>query len=75
MLNLSQKWAPYLLSQPEAGMGYQVVTVRLNDGRAFPRVVVTGGVISRVEGHGGVPFCEEDIAELVVTNDTTWLRG
>jgi hypothetical protein len=55
-------------------MDYQVVTVRLNDGREFPRAVVTGGIISRVQGHPDIPFGEREIAELVVTNDVGWLR-
>ncbi|MGH7870810.1 MAG: hypothetical protein ACREQO_01175 [Candidatus Binatia bacterium] len=73
MLNLSTKWASYLVSQPEAGMSYQIVTVQLNDGREFPRAVVTGGFITQIDGHADIPFAEQDIVELIVTNDTTWL--
>ena len=31
MLQLSDKWAPVLLAQPETGMGYQIVSTYLMD--------------------------------------------
>jgi hypothetical protein len=74
MIHLSPKWAPYLKSQPEAGMSWQVVTVHLKDGRKFERVVVVGGTIASIAGDNDIPFAEADISELVVTNDTSWRR-
>lgn len=67
-MHLSKKWAPRLLSQSETGMGYQIVTVRLRDGRAFDDVVVVGGLITQVPGSNGVPFSEADISDIVVTH-------
>jgi hypothetical protein len=49
-------------------MGYQVVTVRLKDGRQFAGVTVVGGIISRVAGDESIPFAEEEIDGIVVTH-------
>jgi hypothetical protein len=68
MLELSKKWAPILLAQPETGMGYQIVSVLLNDGRRFDRVIVVGGTITEVKGKSDIPFNEEEITEIKVTN-------
>jgi hypothetical protein len=39
-LRLSKRWTAYLSSQPETGMGYQVVDVILKDGRTLKSLVV-----------------------------------
>ena len=75
MLRLSDKWATVLASQRETGMGYQVVTVRLKDGRQFAGVTVVGGIISRVAGAESVPFGEEEIDGIEVTHDTVPSRS
>ena len=66
MLQLSEKWAPRLLAQPESGLGYQVVEVRLIDGRVFRDAIVVGGVMTQVQGSAVIPFEESAIADLVV---------
>jgi len=66
MLHLSAKWAEVLARQPETGMGYQMATVKLQDGRAFAGVVIVGGIVTSVRGHRGIPFAESDIAEIIV---------
>jgi hypothetical protein len=43
MIQLSAKWAKGLVTQPETGMGYWIVTVFPIDGRQFERVAVVGG--------------------------------
>jgi hypothetical protein len=68
MLELSSKWAPILLGQPESGMGYQIVSVLLCDGRCFDRVTVVGGTITEVKGESNIPFNEEEIAEIKVSH-------
>jgi hypothetical protein len=68
MLQLSNKWAPILLSQPESGMDYQVVAVILADGRRFDRVVIVGGCITKVAEGTDIPFKEEDILKIVVNH-------
>lgn len=69
MIALSQKWADKLLSQPEAGMGFQVVSIMLYNGKRFDRVIVDSGYVTRIKGIEGIPFKEEDIADIIVTND------
>ncbi len=69
MLLLSAKWAATLARERETGMGYQVVTILLKDGRRYDGVVVVGGVISRVAGTESIPFAEADIKSIRVTHD------
>lgn len=67
-LGLSEKWAPVLSAQPETGMGYQVATVILRDGRRFANAMIVGGIITGIAGQQDVPFKEEDIADIRVTH-------
>ena len=66
MLELSEKWAPVLLAQPETGMGYQIASVSLLDGRRFDRVTIVGGTITDVNGVKEIPFREDEIADITV---------
>jgi hypothetical protein len=66
---LSKKWAAYLISLPETGMGYQVVSVTLNDGRRFAQAVIDSGYITRVCGYKHTPFSESEIAQIKVSHD------
>ena len=68
MLELSQKWAAVLLAQPETGMGYQIASVVLKDGKRFERVTIVGGIITEIAGKKDIPFCEDEIAEILVTH-------
>ena len=43
MLQLDQEWTKKLLSQPESGMGYQLVDVTLRSGKRLPRLTVLNG--------------------------------
>lgn len=69
MLDLSAKWAAYLVAQPETGMGYQIATVVLRDGRTFEQTVITEGRITQIRGIEGIPFGKDQIAEIIVTHD------
>jgi hypothetical protein len=71
VLQLPDVWAPVLMAQPETGMSYQVVTLRLNDGRLMDRVVVSGALIdlSSVEAFAASPFSASDIVSIEVTHD------
>jgi len=70
MIQLTDKWGPFLRDQPETGMGYWVVTVTLKDGRRFDRaVVVDSGHLTQIFGRDDIPFLEEDIAAMKVTHD------
>jgi hypothetical protein len=81
MLRLSSKWVEFFRMHAETGMGYTIVTVVLKDGKRYPRVAVTGGVIGSVDGGSAIPFIEDDIAEFeddiaefIVTHDKAGLR-
>ena len=69
MLYLSDRWADVLARERETGMGYQVVSILLTDGRRYDGVVVVGGILSEVAGNETIPFVEKDIARIVVTHD------
>lgn len=69
MLQLSEKWASTLLSQPETGMDYQIASVFLRDGRRFDRVTIVGGMITNIGGNKEIPFREEEIADIKVTHE------
>ncbi len=69
MIELSSKWAPDLISQGETGMGYQIVSVELENGMHYDQVVVIGGTISQIKGVNGIPFCEDQIVKIIVTHD------
>lgn len=69
MIELTKKWAKELASKPETGMGYQVVSVVLKDGRRFEQVVVVEGRITKIRGQKDIPFSEDQIAEIFVTHD------
>ena len=69
MITLSGRWAPKLLSQGETGMGYQIASIILKDGRQFHQVVIVEGNITRIKGMKDIPFSEEEIEDIVVTHD------
>lgn len=69
LVPLSRQWASHLGALPETGMGYQVVSVTLNDGRRFEQVVIDSGFITRVHGYRDIPFAESEITEIKVTHD------
>jgi hypothetical protein len=67
MLELSDKWTKILLSQPETGMDYQVVSVFLRDGRRIDNVTVVGSkLIGEVNGGAEMPFKEDEIIDIKV---------
>jgi hypothetical protein len=65
------KWIDYLNKQGETGPGYQVLAVRLKDGKCFDQVVVSEGCVIQVRGYIEVPFtCDEVIS--VEVNHRRW---
>lgn len=52
----------------ETGMGYQVVSVQLRDGRTFDQVVTSECCIIEVRGHKEIPFAPEDVAAVNVNH-------
>jgi len=65
--------AEFLKSQPETGMGYQIVTVKMKDGKEFERVqVLDARDIGTVDGMTDIPFNPYDIESVVVTHDKSF---
>ncbi len=69
MIQLSAKWAKELLQSPETGMGYQVVTFVLQDGRRFEQAAVVEGRVTQIRGRNDIPFTDADIRKIIVTYD------
>lgn len=69
MKRLPRTWTDYLAKHPETGMGYQIVSVTLADGRKVEDVaIIECNIIGEVRGHADVPFDPEDIVAIEVTH-------
>jgi hypothetical protein len=55
----------------ETGIGYQVVSVELRDGRKFDQVVASECCIIEVRGFKEIPFSAEEVASVNV-NHNRW---
>jgi hypothetical protein len=71
LIPIPRELADHLKHQGETGMGYQVVSVTLKDGKHFDQVVASEGFIIQVRGHKDVPFSSDDVA-LVDVNHKRW---
>lgn len=69
MIELSAKWVAELIDKPETGMGYQIVSVVLTDGRRFDQVGVIDGWITGIRGLDDIPFTADEIAQIILTHD------
>ena len=54
---------------PETGMGYQVVSVILKDGKRFDQAVVVEGRVTKIRGRKDIPFNADEIAKVILTHD------
>jgi hypothetical protein len=61
----------HLKRGPETGIGYQVVSVELKDGRCFDQVVVSECCIIEVRGYAEIPFTPEEVATVSI-NHKRW---
>ncbi len=61
------KWAAYLLSKPETGMGYWTGNLILADGRQFVDVIIDSGYITKIRGRADIPFEPTDVVKIEVT--------
>jgi hypothetical protein len=57
-----------LKRQKETGLGYQVVSVQLKDGRNFDQVVASEGCIVTVRGYTEIPFQFDEVATVKVNH-------
>ena len=69
MNKLADSWCEKLLTQGETGMGYQIVSIILNNGKRYDKVIVDSGYIARIKGLNNIPFTENEITEIEVTHD------
>jgi hypothetical protein len=66
---LPKIWSEFLVKKPETGMGYQVVSVTLRDGRKIEDVaIIQSSIIGEVRGHHDIPFESDDITNLELTH-------
>lgn len=63
-MKLPPRWTKYLLSQPESGMGYQRVAVRLVDGRRFEHALVFNAEQMEIKEEAGLK--PDQIAEITI---------
>jgi hypothetical protein len=62
------RFVEHLRQARETGIGYQVVSVELKDGRFFDQVVTSECCIIQVRGHKEIPFAAEDVASVSVNH-------
>ena len=67
-LLLSEKWAEFLRSQPETGMGYWTGNVTLVDGRTFDDVIIDSGYITKIRGRVAIPFEADEVEKIIITS-------
>ena len=63
--------ADLLKQEKETGIGYQVVSVKLKDGRCYEQAVASEGCIIQVRGYENVPFAPNEL-ESVRVNHKRW---
>jgi hypothetical protein len=68
-LDLSEKWVQHLLSKPETGMGYQICTIYLKNGKKYCQAIIDSGCITKIRNIEGIPFSDDDIKEIEVTHE------
>ncbi len=69
MINLPIQLAKELSQKPETGMGYQIVSIILKDGRKFDQVVIVEGRITEIKNQTDIPFTKEQIVNVILTHD------
>lgn len=71
LVPIPSSFVDHLKRAGETGIGYQVVSVELKDGRKFDQVVTSEGCIIEVRGFNEIPFTPEDVASVSV-NHKRW---
>ena len=61
----------HLRQNKETGIGYQIVSVELKDGRRFDQVIASEGCIIQVRGYDDIPFAPHEVASVAV-NHSHW---
>jgi len=68
---LPQACLDHLKRTEETGIGYQIISVDLNDGRHFDQVLVSEGCVIEVRGYEEIPFAPAEVA-VVNVNHKRW---
>ena len=71
LVPIPARFVDHLKRDEETGIGYQVVSVDLIDGRSFDQVATSEGCIVEVRGFKEIPFAAEDIASVSI-NHKRW---
>jgi hypothetical protein len=71
LIPIPREHADALSRHGETGMGYQVVSVTLKNGKHFGQVVASEGCVIQVRGHKDVPFAPDEVAAVSV-NHKRW---
>ena len=61
LVPIPRESADLLKRDKETGIGYQVVSVQLKDGRYFDQAVASEGCIITVRGYKDVPFAPDEV--------------
>ena len=69
MITLSTKWGQELAKMPETGMGYQIASITLKNGKKFNQAVIIEGNITQLRGCKDIPFNEDQIEKIIITHD------
>ena len=75
LIPIPRELAEALKRQGETGMGYQVVSVTLKNGKHFDQVVASEGYVIQVRGYKDVPFTTDDVASVSLTHKRWNFRG
>jgi hypothetical protein len=66
---LPKIWSEFLVKKPETGMGYQVVSLHLQDGRRINDVVIVeSSLIVEIRGQTKIDFDPHEISEIELTH-------
>jgi hypothetical protein len=68
LIAIPREHADLLRHHRETGMGYQVVSVTLKNGKHYEQVVASEGCVIQVRGHKDVPFTAEEVASVHVNH-------
>lgn len=68
LVPIPNSFADLLTRAGETGMGYQVVSVQLRDGRTFDQVVASECCIIEVRGYTEIPFAADDVVAVNVNH-------
>jgi hypothetical protein len=71
LVPIPTRFVDHLKRADETGIGYQVVSVELKDGRSFDQVVTSEGCVIEVRGYKEIPFRSRDVASVSV-NHNRW---